>query len=196
MAAAEAALYDDCLADACLDGEAERVRELLVRRKDFLATKQRLRGEVEAEIFKLVGATAPWDVDRAIGEYCDIRRTPSPILPELPQGQIPRGLEGMGFDFGASSSSLPRARDPERSRTAAAGAHRAHSHSTPHSPNGPTASPLGGVPRLRRFAPARTYTGRAEAPGGEVGAEHEAWAHGVGRHVLCKDEFKQHGGRC
>mmetsp|Transcript_26186 Transcript_26186/g.73256 ORF Transcript_26186/g.73256 Transcript_26186/m.73256 type:complete len:544 (-) Transcript_26186:406-2037(-) len=163
----------DCLADACLEGEADQIQEVIRNRGSFLAKQRSLRTEVEAEILHL--ANAKWDVDRVLGEYQERCAAISP--PRLPKSaaDLPPRLPG-GMKSVPQSPSENGPRQPTGtpctpgSCPSAPGGLVQSPTGEPRSPSGaprpPAGTPTGprpGVPQVRRFRPARSYSSRSGA---------------------------------
>jgi len=117
-----------CLADACLDGEADQITEVVQNHVNFGAVRRSVRLEVEAELRQLM---------------CRMNDCTDGL-------QSPRSA---AVDVKSASSSAP-----------------SPSHASQHEGQGEGSAPWRnvdvpkGVPKLRRFQPARTYLSRAAAP--------------------------------
>mmetsp|Transcript_48002 Transcript_48002/g.104481 ORF Transcript_48002/g.104481 Transcript_48002/m.104481 type:complete len:532 (+) Transcript_48002:71-1666(+) len=140
-----------CLADACLDGEADQIREVLLCQRHFLAGQQEIRRAVELELQALTGDSL-LDVNAVIGEYQELQNK-SPNTAEA--GQSETGCH-------VSQTGVHAAKDCING-----------------SPS-PSKRDLVGVPQLRRFVPARTYASRAEASGDSLSPDASTKAPSLG----------------
>eukprot|EP00747_Dinoflagellata_sp_TGD_P167838 gnl/TRDRNA2_/TRDRNA2_193035_c0_seq1.p1 gnl/TRDRNA2_/TRDRNA2_193035_c0~~gnl/TRDRNA2_/TRDRNA2_193035_c0_seq1.p1 ORF type:complete len:544 (-),score=92.16 gnl/TRDRNA2_/TRDRNA2_193035_c0_seq1:75-1652(-) len=155
----------DCLADACLDGESDRLAEVLASRRAFLSDRCSARGAAEDEIRRLAaGSTAPsdgllscWDrldLDEARVEYAELLgrmcKTPPFDLPTC-EGRVST----------TPPCELPTTQDASPSASSAEGRSRLGQGRASASKGILGLKP---PPSVRRFKPRRTYAGRNTVP--------------------------------
>eukprot|EP00929_Paragymnodinium_shiwhaense_P018479 TRINITY_DN12923_c0_g2_i4.p1 TRINITY_DN12923_c0_g2~~TRINITY_DN12923_c0_g2_i4.p1 ORF type:complete len:590 (+),score=138.04 TRINITY_DN12923_c0_g2_i4:165-1934(+) len=89
----------DCFAEACLDGEADQIVEVLRRQQEFEDLRRGMREKVEAELVRL--SQVVFDVDAVQGEYEERRKLPTPgvsdgPVPTMPGETIPSSPSSCG----------------------------------------------------------------------------------------------------